>query len=129
MIHRVFPLFVLFAFFLSAQSWGQDSSEEIILPVLESVDQAMQRFVDQGQIAGAVTLVGHRGKVVHLGAVGLAEIEASKQMQSFKMFSIASMTKPVTATAVMILQDEGKLSVDDKISKYLPEFKNVKLIF
>ena len=127
MIHRVFPLFVLFAFFLSAQSWGQDSSEEIILPVLESVDQAMQRFVDQGQIAGAVTLVGHRGKVVHLGAVGLAEIEASKQMQSFKMFSIASMTKPVTATAVMILQDEGKLSVDDKISKYLPEFKNVKL--
>ena len=129
MIHRVLLFFVLFPIFLSAQSWGQDSSEEIILPVLESVDQAMQRFVDQGQIAGAVTLVGHRGKVVHLGAVGLAEIEASKQMQSFKMFSIASMTKPVTATAVMILQDEGKLSVDDKISKYLPEFKNVKLIF
>ena len=127
MIHRVLPLFVLFPLFLSVQSLGQDSSEKIILPVLESVDQAMQRFVDQGQIAGAVTLVAHGGKVVHLGAVGLAEIEASKQMQSFKMFSIASMTKPVTATAVMILQDEGKLSVDDKISKYLPEFKNVKL--
>ena len=127
MIHRVLPLFVLFPLFLSAQSWGQDSSEQIILPVLESVDQAMQRFVDQGQIAGAVTLVGHRGKVLHLGAVGLAEIEASKPMQSFKMFSIASMTKPVTATAVMILQDEGKLSVDDKISKYLPEFKNIKM--
>ena len=127
MIHRVLPLFVLFPLFLSVQSLGQDSSEKIILPVLESVDQAMQRFVDQGQIAGAVTLVAHGGKVVHLGAVGLAEIEASKQMQSFKMFSIASMTKPVTATAVMILQDEGKLSVDDKISKYLPVYKNVKL--
>jgi CubicO group peptidase (beta-lactamase class C family) len=127
MIHRVLPLFVLFPLFLSVQSSGQDSSEKIIMPVLESVDDAMQRFVDQGQIVGAVTLVAHGGKVVHLGAVGLAEIEASKQMQSFKMFSIASMTKPVTATAVMILQDEGKLSVDDKISKYIPEFKNVKM--
>ena len=127
MIHRVLLFFVLFPIFLSAQSWGQDSSEKIILPVLEPVDQAMQRFVDQGQIAGAVTLVGHGGKVVHLGAVGLADIESSKQMQSYRMFSIASMTKPVTATAVMILQDEGKLSVDDKISKYLPEFKNVKM--
>lgn len=127
MIHRVLPLFVLFPLFLSVQSLGQDSSEKIILPVLESVDQAMQRFVDQGQIAGAVTLVAHGGKVVHLGAVGLADIESSKQMQSYRMFSIASMTKPVTATAVMILQDEGKLSVDDKISKYLPEFKNVKM--
>ncbi|OUW77307.1 MAG: hypothetical protein CBD74_12405 [Saprospirales bacterium TMED214] len=127
MIHRVLPLFVLISLVLSLQSWGQKSSEKIILPVLDSVDNAMQRFVDQGQIAGAVTLVAHGGKVVHLGAVGLADIEANKQMQSFGMFSIASMTKPVTATAVMILQDEGKLSVDDKISKYLPEFKNVKL--
>ncbi|HBV65636.1 MAG TPA: hypothetical protein DEF45_21735, partial [Rhodopirellula sp.] len=81
MIHRVLPLFVLISLVLSLQSWGQKSSEKIILPVLDSVDNAMQRFVDQGQIAGAVTLVAHGGKVVHLGAVGLADIEANKQMQ------------------------------------------------
>ncbi|MCP4944512.1 MAG: beta-lactamase family protein [Planctomycetaceae bacterium] len=106
---------------------GQEPSGKIAIPVLQSVDAAMQRFVDQGQVSGAVTLVARGGKVVHLGAVGLAEIESEKQMQTHKMFSIASMTKPVTATAVMILQDEGKLNIDDNISKYLPEYKNVKL--
>lgn len=106
---------------------GQEPSGKITLPVLKPVDAAMQRFVDEGQVSGAVTLVASGGKVVHLGAVGLADIDSGKEMLTHKMFSIASMTKPVTATAVMILQDEGKLNIDDKISKYLPVYKNVKL--
>ena len=106
---------------------GQEPSGKITIPVLKPVDAAMKRFVDEGQVSGAVTLVASGGKVVHLGAVGLADIDSGKEMLTHKMFSIASMTKPVTATAVMILQDEGKLNIDDKISKYLPVYKNVKL--
>ncbi|QDV43674.1 Esterase EstB [Stieleria neptunia] len=96
-------------------------------PVIDPINAAMQTFVEQGKISGAVTLVGHRGKIVHLGAVGLADIEAQKEMRTFTMFSIASMTKPIVATAVMILQDEGKLSVDDKVSQYIPAYKDLKL--
>jgi CubicO group peptidase (beta-lactamase class C family) len=127
MINRMHANILLLLFVSTGVVLGQEPSEKIALPLLKPVDAVMQRFVDQGQVAGAVTLVAHDGKVVHLGAVGLAEINSEKQMQTHKMFSIASMTKPVTATAVMILQDEGKLNIDDNISKYLPEYKNVKL--
>lgn len=97
------------------------------VPVITAIDAAMQKYVEQGVISGAVTLVGHNGKVVHLSAVGLADNEAKKPMRTWSMFSIASMTKPVVASGIMILQDEGKLNVDDKVSKYLPEFANLKL--
>tara|TARA_R110002049_G_scaffold27321_4_gene94502 strand:+ start:49490 stop:50710 length:1221 start_codon:yes stop_codon:yes gene_type:complete len=96
-------------------------------PVIGGVNQAMQRFVAEHKIAGAVTLVARDGEVVHHGAVGLANIESDKPMKPFTLFSIASMTKPVTATAVMILQEEGKLNVQDKVSKYIPAFANLKL--
>ncbi len=96
-------------------------------PSVSAIDAAMQEFVDQGVVAGAVTLVAHGGKIVHLGAVGHADIESDMPMKPGTLFSIASMTKPVTATAVMILQDEGKLSVDDKVSQYIPAFKTMKL--
>ena len=127
MIHRIHATSLLFLLVSSSIAVGQEPSDKIALPVLKPVDAAMQRFVDEGQVSGAVTLVAHGGKVAHLGSVGLADIDSEKEMQTYKMFSIASMTKPVTATAVMILQDEGKLHIDDKISKYLPEYKNVKL--
>ena len=96
-------------------------------PSIAAIDAALQTFVDEGKIAGAVTLVGHQGKVVHLSSVGHANIESEKPMRPFSMFSIASMTKPITATALMILQDEGKLNVEDKVSEYIPSFANVKL--
>ena len=106
---------------------AQDEPKKPSPPVIESINAAMKRFVDDKKIAGAVTLVGHQGKVIHLGAVGQTNIESNKPMKPFSLFSIASMTKPVTATALMILQDEGKLNVNDKVSKYIPEFANVKL--
>lgn len=94
---------------------------------LASINAAMREFVDAKQISGAVTLVAHRGRIVHHGAVGEADIEAHREMKPDTMFFIASMTKPITATAVMILQDEGKLSIEDPVSKYIPEFKAVEL--
>jgi CubicO group peptidase (beta-lactamase class C family) len=87
----------------------------------------MQQFVNQKQISGAVTLVAYRGQVIHLEAVGSADLENDRPMRRDTMFCIASMTKPITATAVMILQDEGKLSIDDPVSKYIPAFEAVAL--
>ena len=83
----------------------------------------IKNYVKRGRASSAVTLVAHQGKVIHLGAVGMRDISAGKPMHRWSRFAIASMTKPMTATAVMILEDEGKLSVDDPIEKYLPEFK------
>ncbi len=91
------------------------------------ISERMQAAVKEKQIAGAVTLVAVRGQVVHLEAVGHAAVEDGRTMTTDSIFAIASMTKPITATAVMILQDEGKLSVDDPVSKYLPEFQDVSL--
>ncbi len=95
-------------------------------PVLPQVHQKMERFVAEKQIAGAVTLVAEAGKIVHLDAVGKADIALDQPMQVDAIAWIASMTKPVTGTAVMMMQEEGKLSVDDLVSKHLPEFSALK---
>jgi CubicO group peptidase (beta-lactamase class C family) len=94
---------------------------------LPAISVAKQKFVDAGDISGAVTLVGRNGKVIHHAAVGLADIQSNRPMKPGSLFSIASMTKPVVATAIMILQDEGKLNIEDNVSKYIPEFASVKL--
>lgn len=94
---------------------------------LPEITARMQEFVDAQQISGAVTLVARRGKIVHLAAVGLADREANRPMQADTLFCIASMTKPVTATALMILQDEGQLSIDDPVSKFIPAFEAIRL--
>jgi CubicO group peptidase (beta-lactamase class C family) len=96
-------------------------------PALDKIAPRMQEFGDQKQVSGVVTLVMHKGKVIHHEAVGLADIDASRPMYKDSLFAIASMTKPVTATAVMILKDEGKLSLNDKVSKYVPAFADAKL--
>jgi CubicO group peptidase (beta-lactamase class C family)/acetyl esterase/lipase len=94
---------------------------------LAKIPTAMQQYIDRKQLAGAVTLVARQGKIVQLEAVGYADVENSLPMTKDSIFAIASMTKPITATAVMILQDEGKLSVSDPVSKYIPQFKDVQL--
>ena len=73
-----------------------------------------------------MTLVADKDKTLSLEAVGYADLAAKKPMQVDNLFWIASMTKPITATAVLMLQDEGKLSVDDPVAKYLPELANLK---
>ena len=90
---------------------------------LERIPQLMQKFVDAGQASGVVTLVARKGKVVLNAAVGHADINTHRPMQPDTVFAIASMTKPITSTALMILVDEGKVSIDDPVSKYVPEFK------
>jgi CubicO group peptidase (beta-lactamase class C family) len=106
---------------------GEPAVSGMDAKALARISERMREFVEDGQIAGAVTLVGRQGHVVHLEAVGYADVENKRPMRRDSLFAIASMTKPITATAVMILQDEGKLSVEEPVSKYLPEFKSASL--
>ncbi len=101
-------------------------SDEATPPEIAAVTHAMRDAVDRREIAGAVTLVGSADKILHLSAVGDADIAARRPMQADALFWIASMTKPVTACAIMMLQDEGKLSVDDPVAKYLPDLGALK---
>ncbi len=93
---------------------------------LPRIDQAMQEMIDKNEIAGAVTVVAAKSKTLHLQTHGLADAAAGKPMEPDTIFWIASMTKPVTAAAVLMLQDEGKLKVSDPVAKYIPEFANLK---
>lgn len=95
-------------------------------PAIARIGERMEKFVHDGEIAGAVTLVATRDRVVHLEATGKADLASGRPMRPDTIFWIASMTKPVTATAVMMLQEEGKLSVEDPVEKYIPEFGRLK---
>jgi CubicO group peptidase (beta-lactamase class C family) len=92
---------------------------------VKSIHAVLQPFVDNHTLAGAVTLVADKDKVLGLDAVGFADIAGNKPMRTDAMFWIASQSKPITATALMILVDEGKLRIDDPVEKYLPEFKDI----
>jgi len=91
------------------------------------VDAAMTKFVSEKKISGAVTLAIHNGKIIHLSSTGMSDIEEGKEMNSDSLFRIASLSKNFTAAAFMTLQDAGKVSIYDKVEKYIPEFKGLKL--
>src|SRR5205809_992711 len=94
---------------------------------LRAVHETIQRHIDAGDITGAVTLVGSRGRIVHFEAHGLMDLASKRPMAKDSIFRIMSMTKPVTAVAVMMMEEEGKLRVTDTVSKYIPEFKRLKV--
>jgi CubicO group peptidase (beta-lactamase class C family) len=91
---------------------------------LTEISKSLAPFVETNLIAGAVTLVARQGKVVALDAIGYSDLGTRRRIAPDDLFWIASMTKPMTAVAVLMLQDEGKLSVEDPVEKHLPEFKN-----
>jgi len=88
------------------------------------VADSLQPFVDGSKLAGAVVLVADRDKVLTLETVGFADLQARKPMRPDTLFWIASQSKPITATALMMLVDEGKVRLDDPVEKYLPEFRD-----
>jgi CubicO group peptidase (beta-lactamase class C family) len=85
----------------------------------------LRPFVDRGELAGVVVLVADREKVLALEAAGYADVGAKTPLKPDALFWIASQSKPVTAAALMILVDEGKVRLDDPVGKYLPEFNDV----
>lgn len=90
--------------------------------------EAMQRHVDQHTISGAVAVIGSMNGIAKIDAVGFQNLETKKEMAPDALFRIASMTKPITAMGIMLLQEQGKLNVDDPVEKFLPEFKGQKLV-
>jgi CubicO group peptidase (beta-lactamase class C family) len=93
-------------------------------PASKSVAAALQPFVDNHSLAGAVTLVADKDKVLSLEAVGFADVGAKKPLKTDAVFWIASQSKSITAVALMMLVDDGKVKLDDPVEKYLPEFKD-----
>ncbi len=89
---------------------------------LDRIKPTLQGFVDEKKIPGAVVAVARRGKLVWLDSVGFQDIDAETPMQTDTVFRIYSMTKPVTSVAAMILVEQGKLKLDDPVSKYISEF-------
>lgn len=102
----------------SASPAGMDRERLARIPV------RMKSFVEQGRIAGAVTLIARRGQIVSLEAVGYQDLESKKPMRTDTIFDIRSLTKPVTAIGIMILLEEGRLALGDPVEKYLSEFKS-----
>ena len=94
---------------------------------LERIPALLKEAVEKKQIAGGVALVARRGKVIHVSTAGLQDIENKTPMTDGAIFRIASMSKPITSVAVMQLVEDGKLKLTDTLSKYVPEFKDMKV--
>ncbi len=130
---RVTPV-LLAVFFLSVWTFAQElpaakpESVGLSSERLERISTVVQRDIDNKRIAGAVTLVVRHGKVAFFKAQGMADREAGKAMPTDAMFRICSMSKPITTVAAMMLYEEGKFLLEDPVSKYLPEFKNMKVL-
>ena len=84
-------------------------------------------YIDAHNIAGAVTLVMRNGRLAHFEAHGLADVESNKKMTKDALFRIWSMSKPVTGVAILMLMEEGKVRLNDPVSRYIPEFNGMKV--
>lgn len=95
---------------------------------LARIPERMKAFVDQGTVAGVVTLVARHGVIAALDSVGYTDLETKQPLQTDAIFQIHSMTKPVVAVAAMMLAEEGKLAVNDPVEKHLPEFRSMWVV-
>jgi CubicO group peptidase (beta-lactamase class C family) len=105
----------------NAEDVGMSSSR------LARLDRAMQGYVDRGEVAGVVSLVARRGKVVHFSTVGERYVETAAPMTPDTIFRIASMTKPIASVALMLLYEEGRFQLRDPIEKWLPAFRDMQV--
>jgi CubicO group peptidase (beta-lactamase class C family) len=94
---------------------------------LQRITDMVQRRIAAGDLAGAVTVVARRGKVAHLSAHGVMDLDSKQPMTPASMFRIASMTKPVIGVAIMMLVEEGKLHLNDPVARFIPQFANMKV--
>jgi CubicO group peptidase (beta-lactamase class C family) len=94
---------------------------------LQRINTKMQHYIDDGKLAGAVTLVFRHGRVAHFEKFGMRDIAAGKPMELDTLFRIYSMTKPITSVALMMLHEQGLFHLTDPISKFIPEFKDAKV--
>ena len=98
------------------------------LQVSKRIGEAVQRHVTAGDVAGAVTLVARRGKIAHFEAQGVMDVDTKKPMAKDNLFRLASMSKPITGVAVMMLVEEGKIRLNDPVSRFIPEFASLNKV-
>lgn len=95
---------------------------------LKRINACFQRYIDQGKLAGVITVVSRDGQVAHLECQGMADIAAQRPMHVDDIFRIYSMSKAITTTALMMLMEEGRFRLNDPVSAYIPEFKEMQVI-
>src|SRR5262249_57330353 len=94
---------------------------------LRRIGEVVRRHIDEQRIAGAVTLVARRGRVIQFEAYGHDDIESKTLMGKRTRFRMASSTKPVAGVALLLLVEQGKVRLSDPVSRFLPEFKDLKV--
>src|SRR6266852_5633666 len=119
----------LLAMPLAAASIQLAKPEEVGLSAerLGRIHETIQRHIDTHDISGAVTLVARKGRVAHFEAQGLMDLESKQPMTKDALFWIASMSKPITGVAILMLVEEGKVRLTDPVSKFIPEFRGLKV--
>ena len=95
---------------------------------LKRVSETVDRHIAAGNVAGAVTLVARRGKIAHFEAQGVMDVDTKKPMAKDNLFRLASMSKPITGVAIMMLVEEGKIRLTDPVSRFIPEFANLNKV-
>lgn len=130
----LFLLLALLPLFIRAQSpavltpQGKQPLQGISADRLAKLDQMLEEAVSTNQVPGLVAMVVKDGKIVYHEAKGMADVASSQAMAKDQIFRIASQTKAITSTAIMMLWEEGKFKLDDPISKYIPEFANPQVL-
>jgi CubicO group peptidase (beta-lactamase class C family) len=123
----VLSLMTVGLFTLGASAADDNPKSGLDMQRLGKIQQRMQEFVNSGQAAGIVTLVQQNGKIVEINAVGMQNAEEHKAMREDSVFQVMSMTKPLTAVGIMMLAEEGRISLYDDVATYLPEFRDQQL--
>jgi CubicO group peptidase (beta-lactamase class C family) len=119
---------ILCTLLLAASGVAAAESQGFSPARLERVTGYVQSAIDEGQYAGAVTLIARRGQIVQLKALGSRDAARKNPMQPDAIFQIYSMTKPIVSAAALVLMDEGKLLLDDPVSRFIPQFASMQVL-
>lgn len=127
-------LLFLVVFVLSNSVWAADldrakpESVGMSSERLERIKPVMQAYIDEGKLAGISTVIARKGKIVHFETVGKLNLDNGEKLKDDSLFRIYSMSKPIVTTAAMMLHEEGKFNLGDPVAKYLPAFKDTKVL-
>lgn len=130
---KIFPQVLLLTLFLApsvnAKPIPTSRAEKVGMSTerLTRITEMTQRYVDEGKMAGIVTMVARKGRIVHFEAVGNKGVDDKRPLEKTDLFRIYSMSKPITAIALMQLYEQGKFHLSDPITKYVPELKGMKV--
>jgi CubicO group peptidase (beta-lactamase class C family) len=125
--------FLLLMFFflplvLVSQTDASTEAQGVSSARLGRIDSFVNRYINEGRLNGAVGLIIKDGKLIYNKAFGYSSLEKKTPMQKDNIFRIASMTKPIVSVAVMMLWEEGRFSLEDPVSRFIPEFKNAQVL-